>query len=311
MKLGPTGRRTYETRSTAAGRTGPQPQARKRRRAQRTQRVAQQWSNIESAISSRLRLPKIAWGDWHFHPDIPGFSGFRSTKLLSLSLLIGVIALFAWFATDDSFFVYQENVEFTGTDFLTAEELYALCDVEAWSILWLEPEVIRQQVMEHPYVADAKIAIHWPARVFVTVTEIEPIAVWATEGAEYWILASGLALPVRPDGPTTDLRIVDPLREARTPGKTDQISPALLETAFRLQREIGLSEFRFNSSTGLNFGLPETKTWVYWGDGTQFEAKQVALEAAKPEISANPNTARTLSLIAPGRPYFREYPEQQ
>lgn len=310
MKLGPSGRRTYETRSAAAGQAASQGQARKRRRAQRSQRFAQQWSSIESAITSRIHLPKIAWDGWHFHPELPGFSGFRPVKLLSLSLLAGIIALFVWFSEADSFFVYQENVEFTGASFISADELYALCDVDAWSILWLEPELIRQQVLAHPYVADAKVSISWPARVHVAVTQVTPIAVWATEGAEYWLLADGLALPVRPNGETPNLRIVDPLREARTPGAVEQISSAMLNTALRLQQETGLNEFRFNSSTGLNFGLPDTQTWVYWGDGTEFEAKQFALQAAKSEIWANREKVRTLSLITPNRPYFREYPPQ-
>ncbi|RLT42329.1 MAG: hypothetical protein DWI57_05715 [Chloroflexi bacterium] len=305
MKLGPTGRRTYETRSAAAGRAASQPQARQRRRAQRTQRFAQQWSGMQSAISSRVRLPRLAWDGWRFHPDLPGFSGFRFAKLLSLALLVGVITLFVWFSDNDSFFVYQENVEFTGTTFVSAEELYTLCDVEAWSILWLQPELIRAQVLAHPYVADARVSVHWPARVQVAVTQVTPVAVWATEGAEFWLLADGQALPVRPGGAMPDLRIVDPQREARTPGSVERIGAGLLNTALRLQREFDLNEFRFNASIGLNFGLPETQTWVYWGDGTEFEAKQLALSAASDEIQANPNEARTLSLIAPNRPYFR------
>lgn len=311
MKLGPSGRRTYETRSAAAGRAASQPQARKRRRAQRTQRFAQQWSRIESAISSRIRPPHIAWDGWSFHPELPGFSGFQFAKLLSLALLIGIITLFVWFSDNDSFFVYQENVNFTGTTFVSAEELYALCDVEAWSILWLEPELIRRQVLAHPYVAEARVFVHWPARVHVAVTQVTPVAVWATEGAEFWLLSDGRALPVRPGGTTPNLRIIDPQREARTPGAVDRVAAGLLATALRLQAEIGLNEFRFNASTGLNFGLPDTQTWVYWGDGTEFEAKQLALSAARDEIRTNPSEARTLSLIAPNRPYFREYPVQR
>jgi len=307
----PTGRRTYETRSAAAGQAAAQPQARKRRRAQRTQRVAQRWSRMESAMTGWVRLPALRWDGLNFRFQLPGFSGFRLPKLISLAFLIGVITLFSWFYDDESFFVYQENVDFTGTSFLEAGELYALTDVEAWSILWLEPELIRQQVMAHPYVADAQVSIHWPARVQVAVEEVLPIGIWATEGEEYWLLADGRALPVRDAEITPVLRLVDPQREARTPGRIDRISTGLLDTALRLQREFGLNEFRFNSSTGLNFGLPETKTWVYWGDGSGFEAKQVVLHAAEPEIQANRNEARTLSLIAPNRPYFREYPTQR
>ncbi len=310
MKLGPSGRRSYETRSAAAGQAASQRKARQRRRAQRTQRVTQQWGRMESAVASRVRLPGWQWAGWNGRFSLPGFSGFSTAKLLSLACLIAVISLFVWFYDDDSFFVYQENVEFTGTTFLDAEELYALCDVDAWSILWLEPELIRQQVLADPYVADARVTVHWPARVRVAVSEVAPTALWATEGGEFWLLPDGEALAVRTGGATPILRIVDPLREARTPGAIDRISPELLNTALRLQTETGLNEFRYNSGAGLNFGLPDTETWVYWGDGTDFEAKQLALLAAESDIQANPTLARTLSLIAPSRPYFRAYPAQ-
>ena len=311
MKLGSAGRRTYETRSAAAGQAASQPQARKRRRAQRTQRFAQQWSAVGEAVTGWLHWPHIQWPGWKLRLELPGFSGFYLSKIISLALLIGVVTLFTWFSDDDSFFVYRENVFFDGTTFLDASELYALTDVEAWSILWLEPNLIRQQVLEHPYVADARVSIRWPAQVSVTVKEVTPIVIWSTEGADYWVLADGRALPVRPDDITPILRLVDPQREARVPGRTDRISPELLEATLRLQEKLGLDEFWFNSSTGLNFSLPATKTWVYWGDGSAFEAKQLALNAAKSEIERNPDEARTLSLIAPNRPYFREYPAQR
>lgn len=319
MKLGSSGRRTYETRSAAAGRAASQPQARKRRRAQRTRRFAQQWDAVagamagavESTATGWLRWPHIQWSGWRFRLELPGFSGFRLAKIISLALLVGVITLFTWFADDDSFFVYRENVDFRGATFLDAPELYPLTDVEAWSILWLEPSLIRQQVMAHPYVADASVSIHWPAQVSVAIREVTPIAVWSTEGTDYWLLADGLALPVRAGGITPTLRLVDPQREARVPGRTDRISPELLAATLHLQEKLGLDEFWFNNSSGLNFSLPATKTWVYWGDGSAFEAKQLALNAAKLEIERNPDEARTLSLIAPNRPYFREYPAQR
>jgi len=315
MKLGSSGRRTYETRSAAAGRAVSQPQARKRRRAQRTQRFAQQWDAMAGAVTGAVegwvRWPRVQWPGWKLRLELPGFSGFHLAKIISLALLVGVISLFAWFFDDDSFFVYRENVDFSGTTFLDAQELYPLTDMEAWSILWLEPSLIRQQVLKHPYVADASVSIHWPAQVRVAIAEVTPIAIWSTEGADYWVLADGRALPVRAGGITPTLRLVDPQREARVPGRSDRISPELLAAAFHLQEKLGLDEFWYNSSTGLNFSLPATNTWVYWGDGSEFEAKQLALNAAKSEIERNPDEARTLSLIAPNRPYFREYPAQR
>lgn len=302
------GRRTFETRSAAAGRAASQPQARKRRRAQRSRRVAEQWSRFSSAAVGWMPLPRIPSGGWRPALRLPGFGGFHPSKLISLALLAGVIALFAWFFDDDSFFVYRENVEFSGNSYLQPEELYELTDVESWSILWLEPERIREQIVAHAYVADARVAIQWPARIRVAVTEETPIAIWSTEGEDFWLLADGRGLSIRDGGIRPGLRLVDPQREAKAPGRTLRVPVDLLNTALRLQGEIGLDEFWYNSSTGLNFGLPGSSTWVYWGDGSQFEAKTEALAAAGPEIAANQDVARTLSLVSPNRPYFRAYP---
>lgn len=304
------GRRTFETRSAAAGRAASQPQARQRRRAQRSRRFAQQWSRVSSAAVGWIHLPDIRLIRARPQLRLPGFGGFHLSKIISLALLAGVVTLCAWFYDDDSFFVYQENVAFQGVTYLHPEELYALTDVEAWSVLWLEPEQIRRQILVHEYVADAQVVVQWPARIQVAVTEVAPVALWSTEGADFWVLADGRALPVREGGITPGLRLVDPQAEARAPGRTRRVPVELLNTALRLQQEVGLDEFWYNSSTGLNFGLPGSSTWIYWGDGTAFDAKTQALHAAGPEIRENQDVARTLSLISPNRPYFRAYPSR-
>ncbi len=76
---------------------------------------------------------------------------------------------------------------------------------------------IRQQVMEHPYVADAKIAIHWPGRVVVSVQEASPVAVWVTDGGELWLLPDGTALGSRAATNPDLVRIIDGPQSARSP----------------------------------------------------------------------------------------------
>lgn len=300
--------RAYPTRSTAAKRAASQQRARQRRRAQRSRVFQQSFAALGKMLGTRTRLSTFHWSRMRIDLRMPGFSGFVPSKLLSLALLVGVVSLIAWFHDSDRFFVYQEDVHFVGATFLQDEDLYQYCDVDAWSIFWLNPSLIREQVLEHPYVADARVEVRWPAQVTVHVEEVQPVAGWSTDAGSFWLLADGTALPIPEGGAPASFQILDPLAEARFAGSEGgQIEPYVLETGLALRDKLGLDQIWYNRSTGLNFQYPGTKTWVYWGDGLQFDAKLHALEAARAEIEAQPEAQRILSLVAPNRPYFRSY----
>lgn len=301
-------RRTYPTRSAAAKRAVSQQRARQRRRTQRSRQFNQRFASLESALGKRVQFPSPPWRRILGRARLPGFSGFAPSKIVSLALLIAVVGGVLWLHDDDRFFVYRDNVHFSGATFLQDEDLYRYCDVEAWSVLWLDPALIRQQVMAHPYVADAQVLVRWPADVRIIVTEVVPVALWSTEQGDFWLLADGAALPVPPGGARPALHILDPLAEAGAPGgQGAQFDPYLLETVLMLSKTVQISQFWYNRSNGLNFQLPGTKTWIYWGDGLQLDAKLQALGAARAEIRARPDEQRTLSLAAPNQPFFRTY----
>lgn len=302
-------RRTYQTRSAAARRVASQERARQRRRAQRTRRFQQRFAGLQSYLAAHTSaLPTFNGRSLENLLRLPSFSGFAPSKLLSLSLLVTVIGLVFWMHDADSFFVYQDDVHFEGTSYLRDEELYPYCDVDAWSIFWLDPALIREQVLRHPYVADAAVTVRWPADVTVRVTEVQPVALWSTEAGGRWLLEDGAALAI-PEGTLPPaFQIVDPLGEARAPGSQgERIDSYVLRTALDLQKMLGLPQVWYNRTTGLNFQYPGAKTWVYWGDGLQFAAKLQALEAAQAEILAQPEAQRVLDVSAPSRPYFRSH----
>ena len=295
--------------SSAARRAVSTRVARQRRNAQRRREFAQQWQRVEGLFGGAQPW----WPAFNLRQIrlyFPGFSGLRPSKVISLLMLIGVVAALYTFQEDESFFVYRENVEFANTSYLTSAELYEYCDIESWSILWIDPALIREQVRSHPYVADAQVQVQWPAHVTVTVTEIEPIARWSTQSNEYWVLADGRALAQRSDTFVPTVTIVDPEFAASDPGKPEDLhlQSALLETALSLAARLpGLDTLRYNRALGLNFAIPDTQTWIYWGDGRRFEEKWLALQSAFTDIYSARTTNRTFSVIAPNRPYFRYY----
>ncbi len=276
------------------------PAARARRHARRRHRFRQQWRWARRHLPGSLALPgRLA---------LPKLTRTEPSKLFSLALLVLALAGLWWMQADEAFFVYQEDVRFTGLTYLTPEELYPYGELETWSALWLDPETIRAQFQRHPYVADVQVTIRWPAQVTVQVVEAQPVALWQTAFGERWLLEDGRALEVREAAIQPELVILDPGGDATEPGQPHlaQMRPELLRTALRLGQGLpGLQEFRYERGPGLQFRYPGTATWVQWGNERQFERKWQALERLRSQILAEPSRARLLGLTAPGRPFFR------
>ena len=57
------------------------------------------------------------------------------------------------------------------------------------------------------------------------------------------------------------------------------MDPEVLDSALALLESFpGLSNIRYNEGIGLNFGLPNSEYWVYWGDGHNQATKMNYLE---------------------------------
>ena len=240
----------------------------------------------------------------------PGFSGLTPSKTISLTLLAAVAAALYWLYTSESFYIYSENVSFEGARYLSQEELFAASDIDSWSIFWLDPDKIAKQVMTHPYVTDADVKIRWPGHINISVQEVLPVALWATDQQEYWLLEDGVALAPRELDIQPALRIIDPSAEAQTANVEGdlQIDKRVLTSAMFLSNRLSIvSEFWYNSRYGLNFSLPSTKAWVHWGDGYNFEEKWTALQWLMPQLEAVGDEALTLNVMVPNRSFIRRY----
>ncbi len=259
---------------------------------------------------SGLVWPDFEWSLVWRVPVLPGFSGLAPSKILSFLLLASVIAALYWMQDSESFFIYHEDVRFEGAHYLTDEELFAACDVDSWSILWLDPERIRAQVITHPYVADADVRVRWPAQVDIRVQEVRPVALWATDQQEYWLLEDGSALALKESVAQPTLRLIDPSAAARVAnlGGYLQIDTQILTSAIFLSDRLSIvNEFWYNSRYGLNFSLPSIRMWVHWGDGRKFDKKWTALQTLLSELEVGRDETLTLNVTAPNRSFIRRY----
>lgn len=239
------------------------------------------------------------------------------SKAASALILAAVIWAFITTHTQDEWFIYAENVHFENTAYLEAAPLYNRLQVEGWSIFWLHPETLRQELLTHPAIVDAQVRLQLPGQIEVAVTERQAVALWITHRGAYRLADNGavLSAPLSADdvaaSPVDQAlpQIVDPMQEAQQPGITDAaaMDPAILAGARHLIETLPELEnrVRYNRSVGFNFPLPDGDGWVYWGDGLHLEEKIMNLAAARQYIVENNVENRIVDVRFLNRPYLR------
>jgi cell division septal protein FtsQ len=259
------------------------PAARRRVNQRRKERLTRQVRRLD------VVLPSAAAGIWR--PRLPEVNNWALWRLLRARwfifvglLLVVTTGLAAWVHTDDRWFLYREDVRFSGLTYLTEDELWQLSGIDGWNMFWLDTGAVRRQMLANPYVADADVYIS-PVQgtVNIDVTEAQPVALWVTDDGTRWLLPSGSA--VEPRGPTPPglLQIIDGGAVATAPGAAlgSAIDGDVLASAESLLQVLpGVAPLRYNRQIGLNFQLQDKPYWVYWGDGANVQRKLSNLAAA-------------------------------
>jgi hypothetical protein len=242
-----------------------------------------------------------------------GFSGLRWSKLLSLTLLAAAVAGLAWFQTDDRWYVDPAQVQVRGTALVNPGSLVEAADVGSWNVFWLRRDSVRERLVDHPWVDDARVELSagllgGSASVRLTVQEAPAIGVWATEAGEFLISPHGAALPAVPPVPAMLPRLVDPTFEAALPGAPigSAIETGIVASALALIEQVaGVTEVRYSDDVGLNFSLPGAPLWVYWGDGSQPAEKLAAIELGRRLVAMGDASKPILDVRNPGKPTLR------
>jgi len=260
------------------------------RRAKRRRQAVRHFRQVEAAIG-RVQLPKLdklrlQW------PTTMAISQWRASKLISLLLLVAIIGLLVWIHNDAQWFIYREDVTFNQLTYVDGDELYEQSALDSWNIFWLSPSAIRERLIALPKVADAQVTLQLPHRVVVNIQEEQPVALWVTQDGNFWLLPDGTALPEPEQGKLDLLQIVDPLRDARTWGDPAQVNmdPATLQSTLAVATYMPtIDQIYFNKGYGLNFHLPDSDIWVYWGDGQNMEKKYTNIVAVERHLRTAEN----------------------
>jgi cell division septal protein FtsQ len=274
----------------------------------RRRSVTRQWRRFEAALDRFNVRPGLA--RTRQAADVMAGTGMHRSKIASFLLLVAVAAAITWSHVEDQWFIYSEDVHFTHVERLSVSQLYAISGVEGWNIFWLQPDEVRERLVEHPFIADAEVQLSLPGRVSIDVTEEEPVALWVTNNGTYWLAQNGAALPVETELTEAGLklpRIVDSLQDARALGGGLAVDPQVLESAVALAEALPdlNGEVRYNRHIGLNFPYPGKPVWVYWGDGHHTEKKLQLLEAAGTVVDRSDKPPQIVDVSSVNHPYVR------
>ena len=248
------------------------------RRARRRRQAARHMRQVEAVIE-RVRLPAMSNLQLR-RPTLAGFKSWPASRIASAAILLVVIALITWVQSDLRWFVYRENVAINGLTYANAEQIYAASAIDSWNLFWLSPSAIRERLVDLPTIADAQVTMRLPNQVVIDVQEEQPVARWVTQAGNFWLLPDGTALPEPTQPKAGLLQIIDHQSDAKAwdDPSSAKIDPGVLQSALALITYLPeVEQIYFNAGYGLNFHLPDTGTWVYWGDGLDMAKKYTNL----------------------------------
>jgi cell division septal protein FtsQ len=270
-------------------------QRRSQQQARRRRQNARHVRRFEALVS---HLPRASFAGISPPAWLPT-ARWQPSHLLSLLLVLVAVGGIGWVHYDEEWYVYEEHVTFTGLTYQEAEELYPLLGVDGWNVFWLSAPRIREKLVALPTIADAQVHITPPHWVVIDIEEAEPVALWVTQEGELWLLPDGTALPKTDERYDALPRIIDHLREASAWDDPQQqrVDHGILTSALALLQQVPtIDNLYFNAGYGLNFHMPGSDTWVYWGDGSNAEQKYNNLLAIQQDLRTQEQVAAVVDI---------------
>lgn len=237
-----------------------------------------------------------------------GFSSFHWSKLFSFAALAAVLFGLYWVQSDSAWYVYPQQTTIAGYRLVDPNALYAASGIDGWNVFWLRRDEIRSRILENPWISDVRVNLSAPGNVALQVEEAPVVAVWMTDAGNYWVSPTGAALRFEGDVPPTMPRLIDPMQEAAVAGTPQgtEVDTQIVGSALALIGQMsGLLEVRYSQAYGLNFALPGTSLWVYWGDGTETKEKLEAIAVGKQYVASGELDTTILDVRIPERPFVK------
>lgn len=123
-------------------------------------------------------------------PAIPVFKpGWRL-----VSAVIFVISAFSIYSFYTSPFFTVSQIDLSGAQRVTAEEIDSIIPVKGQRILGVTPGSIEQVIKNtYPIISDVKVIVGWPSSLSIHIKERVPVIAWNQDNATRWISSDGVA----------------------------------------------------------------------------------------------------------------------
>ena len=116
---------------------------------------------------------------------------------------LGLVLLYYQLLTWSVFCIKDiKNINITGTKRFTPAQVLELANLDLQtSLLALRPAGVERALLAHPWIAKAEMTRQWPNRLFLHLTEREPVALVQLEELYYTDRKGSLFKPVSPGDP--------------------------------------------------------------------------------------------------------------
>lgn len=227
--------------------------------------------------------------------DLLGWRAFSGIVILCL------LAVLLLFFSADAFYV--RSIAVGGAETISKEEVFALTDIANTHIFWVDPAIVRQNVLRSPTIADATVQVGWPPNmVQVVIQERQPALVWEQSGVLTWLDLQGRVMLHREDRPTllkvTDIETEGPL------GPNQQIDPQIVAGALQLKTLYpNLPDMLYHPDKGL--GYQDERGWDVWfGSGTDMPQKILVYDAIVNNLVSRGIQPGEINVMNPDAPFY-------
>lgn len=248
-------------------------------------------------------------------PGVAGAGGERSTiqhgqdsrgslnwRILSALIVVATSTALLLFFAADSFYVRDASVG--GLRYVSKAEIFELSGVRDLHLFWVDPVLVRENILRSPSVADVSVSVDWPPRgVQIVVQEREPALTWEQNGAMTWIDLQGRVMRQWEDRQNL-LRVqADPSIEG-TLNDTMVIDRAIVEGAVQLHSlRPDLNILRYSPFEGL--GFRETNGWWAWfGTGTTMPERLLIYNTIVADLQSRGLEPLMISVVDLDAPYY-------
>lgn len=224
-------------------------------------------------------------------------------RLLSLIIVLVLSLMMTLFFTADAFYV--RSISVGGLRYLTKEEVFAFADIANMHIFWVDPEVVRTNVLRSPSVADARVSLSWPPdMVTIAIEEREPALVWEQGGAAIWVDIQGRGMAQREARADLVRITADITVEAGPLGENGRLEPEVVYGALQLNELLpDLEALRYDPVRGL--GYRNSYGWDVWmGTGTGMEEKIAIYRAMEAQLLQQGVQPGEVNIVDPDNPYI-------